>query len=185
LWGYGVDGRLLPTVRFLLFVSMSGEINHNHSMRVLTLTRVCAVTKPLHSPYKLNRQSQASPRGCHCWKLQEQPCTFSNDVVRLALFQHDAFALDPFSAVCDQTGMKTITENAKVLCLSKIPNQCTLQVLRSLAKNNCNPKISKECYVFQVLRLMVLRRSRPLSCLIPPKRLSTNTDGLLFQFCFG
>ena len=37
-------------------------------------------------------------------------------------------ALDRFSAACDQAGMKNSTKMTEVLCLTRNPSQCTLQV---------------------------------------------------------
>jgi len=62
---------------------------------------------------------------------------FANDFVLLAFseqgIQHTfdeeglQHALDRFPAVCDQAGMKISSKNTGVLCLSRNPNQCTLQ----------------------------------------------------------
>ena len=38
------------------------------------------------------------------------------------------YALDLLSAACDQAGMKLSTEKTKVLCFSRNPSQCALQV---------------------------------------------------------
>jgi len=45
---------------------------------------VYAITTPLRSLYKLDRQSQLSRQGCHCLQLQDQPFVLEDVLVLLA-----------------------------------------------------------------------------------------------------
>jgi len=60
-------------------------------------------------------------------KLRDQPFAFTNNLVLLASFEQGLqHALDRFAAARDQAGMKIITKEIEVLCLSRNPSQCTL-----------------------------------------------------------
>ena len=71
-----------------------------------TPTRVCTVSTPLRSLYELNWQLQPSRR---CWKLQDQPFTFADDLVLLASSQQGLQrTLDRFSAASDRAGISPL-----------------------------------------------------------------------------
>ena len=76
------------------------------------------------------------------------PLLFANDLVLLASSQQGLHhALNRFSAVCDQAGMKISTKNTEVLCLSANPRQCTLDVSRNILQ-----QVAKFKYFGLVLR---------------------------------
>ena len=54
-------------------MSVSTELNCNMGVG---LRQGGAVTTLLHILYELDRQSQPNRRGCHCWKLWNQPFAF-------------------------------------------------------------------------------------------------------------
>ena len=56
-------------------------------------------TTDLHA---LDRQSQASRRGCRIREVQNQPFIFADDFVLLASSQQSSHALDGFSVACDR-----------------------------------------------------------------------------------
>ena len=115
----------------------------------LSCNSLCGpLPKYLESPglYEFDRQSHTRRRRCHSWKLQDKPfallCAdelvlhawiFStgpsariwSNISPLAFDQH---AFDRFNSACDQAGTKISTEKIEVLCLSRRPRQCILQV---------------------------------------------------------
>jgi len=78
-----------------------------------------------------------SRRGCHSRELQHQPLIFADNSALLASskqgLQHE---LNWFSAACDQS--RNENQHQEVLCLSRKPRQCVLQV-----SNNTLQKIEK------------------------------------------
>ena len=61
--------------------------------------------------HELDRQSQPSQGGCHIYELQDQPLTFSDNMVLLAFSQQGLqHALGQFSTACDQARMKISTK---------------------------------------------------------------------------
>ena len=140
LWGVlrenGVDGNLLLTVNTLYFssevcVRVGGGNSQQFNVRCWTLTRVCAVTTPLHSLI-------------HIWFA----LTFAAQSTRLSLLglagstvcflgtvgTANIFSTAPPACTqlvfCDQAGMKISTEKTEILglWLSRISRQCMLQV---------------------------------------------------------
>ena len=61
--------------------------NHNRSSLVLDSEKgVGAFTTPLNSLYDLDRRSQSCQRYCHCWKLQDEPFAFPDDLGAACIF---------------------------------------------------------------------------------------------------
>jgi len=91
---------------------------------------VYAVITPLYSLNELDRQLQTSQqRGVTVGNCKINRLLIAEDLVLLAFsdqgLQH---ALGRFTAACGQTGMKISTKKTEVLCFSRRPSQCTLQV---------------------------------------------------------
>jgi len=93
----------------------------------------------LESPglYELDRQSQERRRRCHCWELQDEPFAFCGRIanwycMRGSSQQGLQHAFDRFSAACDQPRKKISAKKIEVLCLSRRPRQCILQVSRNI-----------------------------------------------------
>ena len=59
------------------FVCLSVVLKRNFDRGCWTPTMVCAVRTSFHSLYAFDVQSQRNWRGCHCWKLHDQPFAFS------------------------------------------------------------------------------------------------------------
>ena len=99
----------------------------------LLCNSLCGLSqKILKSPglYELDRPSQTRRQRCHCWELQDEPFAFFGWIgtACVDLQQGLQLAFDRFSDACDQAGTKISTEKIEVLCLSRHPRQCFLQV---------------------------------------------------------
>jgi len=69
------------------FVSLSAELNGSRSQWVLDSDKgVCSMLPPLLLVVcELNKQTQPSRPGCHCWKLQDERFAFCWRLFRLVL----------------------------------------------------------------------------------------------------
>jgi len=76
------------------------------------------VTAPPHGLHELDRQSQQSRRGCHCWKRRINFLPFLDDF-SLPSFsdQGPEDTVDRFATACNQAGMNISTKKTKILCL--------------------------------------------------------------------
>jgi len=75
---------------------------------------VCVVSNPFHSLFELDRQSQPSRRGGHCWKLHDTCLLLADNLVLLGSSEQVLqYALDRFAAACGYAGIKSGTERSR------------------------------------------------------------------------
>jgi len=109
---YGVDDRLLlGRLSLYSFSEVCVCVDYIATVHrgFWTPTMLClsVVTTPVQSLHATDGQSQPSRRGCHCWRLQDQPFAFAEVLVLVASSQQGLqHAIDRFSAACDQAEMK-------------------------------------------------------------------------------
>ena len=80
---------------------------------------MCAVTTPHHNLYELGGLSQPNRRGHHYWQLQDHPFALGDLVLLASCQQGLQHALDGFSGVCHQAGMKTSTKKRGMMSIQK------------------------------------------------------------------
>ena len=134
LWEYGVDGRLLLAVKSLHYcsgvcVGVGGVKPQTYTV-VIGFRQGCVLSPLLFIVYISWIDSHSrDDEGVTAGSCRINRVVFADDLVLLAYSEKGLHhAVDRFSAACDQAGIKVNTEMAEVLCLSRNPRQCTLQV---------------------------------------------------------